>query len=137
MADEPVPPTDSALDYLRTVLGGAARSMPLPAPSSMSAPSPMPAAPRMARPLMRRMEVAEPPPRYLAGGTGIAGIAGIAAEGPPPAAPPTARTLPMGTDRPRPRCRTPHPSSAHAGPADKRVDRLVTIARELLEEDRP
>ena len=47
-----------------------------------------------------------------------------------------ARTIAMGADRSRSRCRAPHPASAHADAA-KGIDRLVTIARELLEEERP
>ena len=44
------------------------------------------------------------------------------------------RPLAVGADRPGAGCRTPRPSAADRSP-EQAVDRLVTIARELLEED--
>ncbi len=129
-ADAPPPPTDSALDYVRTVLAGPTRPTPAPAPTPASAPSSrgLPVAPAMAQPLMRRMDLSETVPRYPS-----------EVPAPPPVSP---GVMPSAIDRSqwerialapdvelhirRPLTRT----------QQKGVDRLVTIARELLEEDR-
>jgi len=117
------PPADSALDYLRTVLGGGAAPMPPvpPAPArSMARPPGMP-------PLMRQMSVADGPPP-------LAAAAPASSTEVDPGAPALERSqwerIALSPDvelhirRPLTR--------AH----QKGVDRLVTIARELLEEDR-
>ena len=46
------------------------------------------------------------------------------------------RSVAVGPHRARARRRAPHPSPARRRAQQKQVDRLVTIARELLEEDR-
>ena len=110
-ADEPPPPTDSALDYLRTVLAKPSR------PTLAAAPA--------AQPLMSRMAVSEAAPSDH-----------IEAGAPPAAAPPPpdrsqweritlAPDVELHIRRPLTRAQ------------QKGIDRLVTIARELLEEDRP
>jgi DNA-binding transcriptional MerR regulator len=117
------PPADSALDYLRTVLGGGA------APTASVAPAPaqsMAPPPGMHR-LMRQLPVGDAPPP-------LATTAPIPSAEAAPATPGLERSqwerIALSTDvelhirRPLTR--------AH----QKGVDRLVTIARELLEEDR-
>ena len=136
---EPEPPADSALDYLRTVLGGPA------------------ARPALARP---RAHITVPPPLRPSMSMGLAEAAVPAAA--PTASPPPAlesQTVPATPA-------TPATSATPAAPPtpaiersqwdrialapdvelhvrrplvraqQKQVDRLVTIARELLEEDR-
>jgi DNA-binding transcriptional MerR regulator len=130
---EPEPPADSALDYLRTVLGGPA------------------ARPALARP---RANVTVPPPLRRSMSMGLAEAAA-----PAPAAAPSVPPAVTGQAVPVP----PAPPATPAAPAiersqwdrialapdvelhirrplvraqQKQVDRLVTIARELLEEDR-
>jgi len=115
-ADRPAPPPDSALDYLQTVLGGPRRS---------------------------RVRVAEdradryaPPPGMPAASVQRAdSTGGLASAAPAPASPAMERSqwerivlapdIELHVRRPLTR--------AH----QKGVDRLVTIARELLEEERP
>jgi hypothetical protein len=125
-ADAPPPPADSALEYVRAILAGPALPTPVPTPTGPPG-QPAIAQPAMAQPLMRRMDAAESWPRY-------------ASEGPPSEVPPAA--APASVERSqwerialapdvelhirRPLTRT----------QQKGVDRLVTIARELLEEDR-
>lgn len=123
---EPAPPTDSALDYLRTVLGtnttGRAPSQPSAAPL---------AAERV--PLYARLSVAS-------------------AAQDAPVMPAATMPLAMPSDAPTP---TPpiersqwerivlapdvelHLRRPLSRSQNKQVDRLVTIARELLEEDKP
>jgi DNA-binding transcriptional MerR regulator len=131
-AGEPPPPTDTALEYLRTVLAGPPAVRPLvrpaPAPSvgivGQRSMSPPPVAPA-------RDPVAEVLPDYSSQAPAAA----------PAPAPPEATVRPgdrsqwerivlapdveLHIRRPLPRAQ------------NKQVDRLVTIARELLEEDRP
>ncbi len=122
--EESAPPADSALDYLRTVLGGGATTTApmLPAPAHSMAPPPgMPG-------LMRQMSARDAPPP-------LAAAAPASSTEADPAAPALERSqwerIALSPDvelhirRPLTR--------AH----QKGVDRLVTIARELLEEDRP
>lgn len=128
-SETPAPPTDSALDYLRTVLGGGTAPMPPvppPTPAPASAPSVVPSQspPR----LLRRMSsVSDASPLFSSS------VPASPAEA-DPAAPTLERSqwerIALSPDvelhirRPLTR--------AH----QKGVDRLVTIARELLEEDR-
>ena len=121
--DPPAPPVDTALDYLRIVLGGGI------APIARVAPAPAPSiAPRSGMPrLMRQMSAADAPPS-------LAAAAPASSPEADPAAPALERSqwerIALSPDvelhirRPLTR--------AH----QKGVDRLVTIARELLEEDR-
>jgi DNA-binding transcriptional MerR regulator len=128
---EPEPPADSALDYLRTVLGGPA------------------ARPALGRPaLVRpRANVSVPPPLRRSMSMGLA-----EARAPLPAAAPATRSVPPAADHDVPAA-TPiersqwdrialapdvelHIRRPLVRAQQKQVDRLVTIARELLEEDR-
>jgi DNA-binding transcriptional MerR regulator len=108
---EPAPPAGSALDYLRTVLDGPG-------------PTRLPAAAPAARPLLRRASVDQ----------SILADAVAGPHGEPPSVPMERsqwERISLGPDielhirRPLGRAQ------------QKGVDRLVTIARELLEEDRP
>lgn len=118
-ADEPTPPTDSALDYLRTVLAGP------PMPARTASP---PAAATL-RPLMRGMSVADTAPLDVRDASEPSEVA-------PHTTPATversqweritlAPDVELHIRRPLTRAQ------------QKGIDRLVTIARELLEEDRP
>ena len=120
---EPEPPTDSALEYLQTVLRGPILARRPGAPSA-------------------RVQV--PPPRFS-----------ISADGPPPAAsryePMTVPefTPPGLVDEPAPMERSQWDRLAFSPDIElhirrplgrvqqKQVDRLIAIARELLEEERP
>jgi DNA-binding transcriptional MerR regulator len=134
-AEEPAPP-DTALEYLRTVLDGSRAMREGPA-SQLAAARPAMRDPgvALARRSLARRDFSAPPPatdttRVVAEPTAIA-AAGEAG----PASPSLERSqwerVALGPDvelhirRPLTR--------AH----QKQVDRLVTIARELLEEDRP
>jgi DNA-binding transcriptional MerR regulator len=120
---EPAPPPDSALDYLRTVLGTKTTVQPLPQPS---------AAPLAAEgvPLYSRLMVTSPAQEAPA-----VPLAAPAATTAPTTAPSIERSqwerivlapdVELHLRRPLSRSQ------------NKQVDRLVTIARELLEEDRP
>ena len=123
------PPTDSALDYLRTVLAGPSRSAPPLAVAPPPAAARAPAAALAAQPLMRRMAFDETPPLSLTGAPASSNV-------PAPAGPPSlersqweriALTPDVELHIRRPLTRT----------QQKGIDRLVTIARELLEEERP
>jgi DNA-binding transcriptional MerR regulator len=124
---DPEPPADSALDYLRTVLGGPA------------------ARPALARP---RLNVSVPPPLRPSMSMGLAEAAVSI-----PAAAPAAESVPPAADERQ----VPSAPAIERSQWDritlapdielhirrplvraqqKQVDRLVTIARELLEEDR-
>ncbi len=142
---EPAPPADSALEYLRTVLAGSR-----PAGSSVAAPPLVPVVPpsapagpdlgaRPTRPLLARRCVGLPVAR-----TAHAERLG---EPDPPAAtvsPPETRGATSG---PIERSQWEriglgpdvelHIRRPLARAQQKAVDRLVTIAHELLEEDRP
>jgi DNA-binding transcriptional MerR regulator len=112
--EAPAPPADSALDYLRSVLGdGAAR----PSPGSPGSPSPVPA-PGL-------MKASAPPPLNAA----------VAEASPPYGVAIAERTqwerIVLGPDVEL-HIRRPLRRSQN-----KQVDRLVTIARELLGEDQP
>ena len=139
-ASAPAPPTDSALEYLRTVLGGsppdragrrAVLQPTIPAPS--------------------RMVIEPSAPAHLAPPAGLASmsVAEAPVESYQPSPAPTPALAPAPADPPvrpgdRSQCerivlvpdvelhiRRPLPRAQN-----KQVDRLVTIARELLEEDR-
>jgi DNA-binding transcriptional MerR regulator len=127
---EPEPPSDSALDYLRTVLGSPT------------------ARPALARP---RADVTLPPPLRRSMTMGLAEAAVPAptpATSPPPAL--ASQATPATPDAPPARAieRSQWDRIALAPDIElhirrplvraqqKQVDRLVTIARELLEEDR-
>jgi DNA-binding transcriptional MerR regulator len=123
---EPAPPTDSALDYLRAVLGtntiGRSPSGPIRAPA---------AAAGMMR--ARRHALDSPAPNTAA--TLAPAVLAAAIEAAPTPTPSIERSqwerIVLAPDVElhlrRPLSRT----------QNKQVDRLVTIARELLEEDRP
>ncbi len=121
-ADEP-PPTDSALEYLRTVLAGPSRVAP------RLAAAPAPAAGLAAQPLMMRMALDETPPLPLASASATSNVPVTA--GPPPLERSQWERIALAPDIElhirRPLTRT----------QQKGIDRLVTIARELLEEERP
>jgi DNA-binding transcriptional MerR regulator len=128
-ASEPARPPDTALEYLRTVLNGAVGDPATAAgPEGTFAATTMPA----------RIPAAAPP---VGPATASVGEASLAARVPGPIVPPTDATI-----RPSERSqwerivlvpdielhiRRPLPRTQN-----KQVDRLVTIARELLEEDR-
>ena len=137
-ASEPTPPTDSALEYLRTVLGGSPadragwRAEPQPtiaAPSQMVFERPAPAP---------RWPACSPRPGWPAGRSRRRRSSPTSPSPAPAAADPTVRPgdrsqwerivlvpdIELHIRRPLPRAQ------------NKQVDRLVTIARELLEEDR-
>ncbi len=134
-AGEPTPPTDTALEYLRTVLGGSPAVR--PARPAMVAPS---AAPgfvgrrSMALPSVAPAKdpIAEVLPDYSSQAL---------ASSPAPAPAPAETTVRAGDRSQWERIvlapdielhiRRPLPRAQN-----KQVDRLVTIARELLEEDR-
>jgi DNA-binding transcriptional MerR regulator len=125
-ATEPAPPTDTALEYLRTVLGGSPASgtatpqssRPAPAPSLPSVAERPVVAPMLMRPNMSPSEAPIEMPIDAAEAT----------------VRPSDRSqwerivlvpdIELHIRRPLPRAQ------------NKQVDRLVTIARELLEEDR-
>ena len=125
-AGEPPPPPDSALEYLRMVLDGASAARPVPRPALHS---PTPALPGM---------VADRP-AYAPSTASRAMEAPFDASPAPMLAGPSVRPsdrsqwerivlvpdIELHIRRPLPRAQ------------NKQVDRLVTIARELLEEDRP
>ena len=122
-ADTPPPPTDSALDYVRTVLAGSSTSAPVLAPSA-SAARPATAG----RPLLHRTLAAETTPFSVRDAPAPSEVS------PPTASSPAERSqwerIALAPDVElhirRPLTRT----------QQKGIDRLVTIARELLEEDR-
>lgn len=105
---EPEPPTESALDYLRSVLAPADPPAPSPARNAV--------AERLDEPYVSRR-------------------AGAAAGPVPPSAQPVERSqwerIVLAPDVEL------HIRRPLARAQNKQVDRLVTIARELLEEDRP
>jgi hypothetical protein len=138
-AGEPTPPTDTALEYLRNVFAGPpnvrqslpAVAAPAPAPSvgivgprSMSLPSMAPA----------RDPIADVGPDYSSQAPVVAPVASPAPTPAETAVRPGDRSqwerivlaadIELHIRRPLPRAQ------------NKQVDRLVTIARELLEEDR-
>jgi DNA-binding transcriptional MerR regulator len=124
VADDPLaPPEDSALDYLRAVLGGGTAPMTPVAP----APAPGMAPPRGMPRLMHQRSVADAPGP-------LAATAPASSAEADPSAPALERSqwerialspdVELHVRRPLTR--------AH----QKGVERLVTIARELLEEDR-
>ncbi len=136
-AGEPPPPTDTALEYLRTVLAGPP-AVP-PARPTMAAPALAPSAGIVGRRSMSLPSVAparDPIAEVLPDYSSQAPAAAPAPAPSPPEA--TVRQgdrsqwerIVLGPDvelhirRPLPRAQ------------NKQVDRLVTIARELLEEDR-
>jgi len=135
-SEEPAPPTDSALDYLRSVLGG-------PVPDR--------------GPLGPRLGPRFPPPRRVPARMTAEVTADPAAPSPAPDAlaerldephvstPTTAPAVPSAPSIERSQWErivlAPdvelHIRRPLARAQNKQVDRLVTIARELLEEDRP
>jgi DNA-binding transcriptional MerR regulator len=126
--DEPAPPTDSALDYVRTVLGGARRSEATPIAG------PMPAAPAMARPLMRRTVMASAVPPLMRD-EGPPLIPPAASESQSPTTPATLERSQWERIALSPDVEL-HIRRPLTRIQQKGIDRLVTIARELLEEDR-
>jgi DNA-binding transcriptional MerR regulator len=136
-AGEPPPPTDTALEYLRTVLGGP----PVIGPSRLPVAASAPVAGIVARPSMSQPSAAASDsiaenvvPDY---GRRPLAAAPAPALAPTPAEPTVrpgdrsqwerivlAPDVELHIRRPLPRAQ------------NKQVDRLVTIARELLEEDR-
>jgi DNA-binding transcriptional MerR regulator len=113
----PVPPQDSAVDYIRTVLG--ARGMPVPPPP---------------------MAAAAPPPQQAVSSVRVSEMP---AAGYGPAPPGAAVMTPAQPDRsqwervalsPDVELHIRRPLSRDH---NRRVDRLISIARQLLEEDTP
>jgi DNA-binding transcriptional MerR regulator len=123
---DPAPPPDSALDYLRTLLDGPAEHRSPLAPDAMGVPAmaPSSAGVRRAPSLARRLSSEAP-----------AISAPIAERHDDPASPPLERSqwerIALAPDVEL------HIRRPLARAQQKGVDRLVTIARELLEEDRP
>jgi DNA-binding transcriptional MerR regulator len=124
--DDPAPPIDSAIDYLRAVLGGQTIQ-----PSIARPASPMGALRASGAAPLRAQAIAA---NVLAERLGGPYDATPATETVPPARPAErsqwerivlAPDVELHIRRPLPRRQ------------NKQVDRLVTIARELLEEDRP
>jgi len=127
-ADEPAPPTDSALDYVRTILGGA------PRPEAKPIPIAVPASPAMTRPLASRTVMPPVVPSVMREERTLM-VPPAASEIQPGTTPATlersqwerialAPDVELHIRRPLTRIQ------------QKGIDRLVTIARELLEEDR-
>ena len=113
-AGEPPPPTDTALEYLRTVLGGPPAVQPSVRPAS--APSTAPGF------VGRAIDVARRPWRRHGNRWPRSSptTAPKRSRRPPAPSPgrdhrPARRPLPMGTDRARAGHRTPHQASASAG----------------------
>jgi DNA-binding transcriptional MerR regulator len=137
-AGEPAPPTDSALEYLRTVLGGS------PADREGRRAEPHPTIPAPSQMVLERRAPAPAPARMLpAAGLASRSVVEAPVETYQPSPAPAAAEPPL---RPGDRSqwerivlmpdielhiRRPLPRAQN-----KQVDRLVTIARELLEEDR-
>jgi len=117
--DEPAPPAETALDYLRTVLRGTEKAMPPPGfvRSAMAAPASA----------LRRMEITETVPSF----------ASPRRDSSEPQDPPTAAIERSQWERialaPDVELHIRRPLTRAQ---QKGIDRLVTIARELLEEDR-
>ena len=113
-AGEPPPPTDTALEYLRTVLAG---------PSGVQPSQPAAAAPAPARPgIVGRRSMSLPsvapardPIAEVAPGLQLASARGGPGSGPGRNHRPARRPLPVGTDRARAGYRTPHQATAPAG----------------------
>ena len=136
-AGEPTPPTDTALEYLRNVLAGPPNVRPSvrPAPAPSAAPG-FVGRPSMSLPSVApaRDPIAETLPDYIS-------QAPVAASTPAPAPAAVETTVRPGDRSQWERIvlapdielhiRRPLPRAQN-----KQVDRLVTIARELLEEDR-
>ena len=132
-SDEPAPPPDSALDYLRAVLGprpGLARSMPSPGART--------------RPAMR-VRAGMPAMRDTTGPPHIPNAVAERLDEPYASAPAPAAT--PASVQPIERSQWDrivlapdvelHIRRPLARAQNKQVDRLITIARELLEKDRP
>jgi DNA-binding transcriptional MerR regulator len=133
--DAPDAPSDSALDYLRTVLGG-------------SAPGRTPPMPRQAPPSARSVRFHVEPPLVPVAPAASIPVPDAVAErlgepyGSTPAmAPPPSAARPIERSQWERIVLAPdvelHIRRPLARAQNKQVDRLVTIARELLEEDRP
>jgi DNA-binding transcriptional MerR regulator len=137
-ATEPAPPPDTALEYLRTVLGGpgARSARPAGMPAVPSAPA------RSAAALMRESRSLAEMPVQAFEDVGTAEPAAPAMRVEPTAVPTSTEAVVRPSDRSQwerivlvpdieLHIRRPLPRAQN-----KQVDRLVTIARELLEEDR-
>ena len=129
-ADVPAPPEDSALDYLRTLLGGTARPHPPQAPPPVAAATmPLPVPPPGMPSLHRLMEAT---PSFAAPSAAMSPRAEAAPSTSPPAGPDRSQweRIALSPDVEL-HIRRPLTRATQKG-----IDRLVTIARELLEEDR-
>ena len=130
-AEGPAAPPDSALDYLRTVLDGT-RTVARP-PRSLSAPPALMSAPAATTAALRRLEVAESVPSQASASASAASP--IAADGSDDTAP-----TPLERSQWERVALTPdvelHIRRPLTRAQQKGIDRLVTIARELLEEER-
>jgi len=134
---EPAPPPDSALDYLRSVLGSSETVRPT-VPSIPTHPAPPPLL--RSQPALRLRHLAE----MLAPSAAPSAPVGRPDEwhGSAPAmATPAAAVRPIERSQWERIVLAPdielHIRRPLARAQNKQVDRLVTIARELLEEDRP
>jgi DNA-binding transcriptional MerR regulator len=136
-AGEPTPPTDTALEYLRNVLAGPPDVRPSrPAPAAPAPSVGIAGPPPMSLPSMApaRDLIAEVVPDYSSRAPVVAPAMAPAPTPAEPAVRPGDRSqwerivlapdIELHIRRPLPRAQ------------NKQVDRLVTIARELLEEDR-
>ena len=128
-AEGPAAPPDSALDYLRTVLDGS-RAVVRPQ-RSISAPPALMSAPAATTAAVHRLEVAEPVPSHAS----ASASSPIAAGGSDDTAP-----TPVERSQWERIALTPdvelHIRRPLTRAQQKGIDRLVTIARELLEEER-
>jgi DNA-binding transcriptional MerR regulator len=134
-SDAPAPPPDSALDYLRAVLGsGAGRARSLPTPG-VRVPPPMRV--QSHRPLLSATIAPAPsaPSKAIAEGLGESYGSTLATSPVAAATRPLERSqwerVVLAADVEL------HIRRPLARAQNKQVDRLITIARELLEKDRP
>ena len=116
--ERPSPPQDSALDYLRGVLGPSVRSRSTAAPAASAAAMPAPASAATPEPAGRPLLARAPADAAL---SVPRGRRGARPHGPGRRRADTAshRTLPVGPHRHRPRRGDPHPTPARAGPAER------------------
>jgi DNA-binding transcriptional MerR regulator len=138
----PAPPSTSALDYIRTVLGGVETTASQPAPSAVSVAEPpgtplylrtMVDASSLTSPESPALPVTAPAPTTPAPATAPSGGAPAAPTTQPPEPPSLERSqwerLSLG---PNVELHIRRPLSRHE---QRRIDRLITIARQVLKEE--
>jgi DNA-binding transcriptional MerR regulator len=129
-AAKPAPPDSSALDYIRTILGTGSVTRE-PAPATPPAPQPAPA-------FLRRMSLAAPVASSALTVGAIEQLTPPAAEATPPATPPAPTPERSQWDR----IALTNDIELHVRRPlsrrdNKRVERLITIARQVLGEEQP